>query len=635
MSWRHEEQNWLVSVPTDFRDQCKKIVTGPEIQSLAKTRLNANQLIILSETIEKLQNNGVNLSPLSNFHLGILGNATTTLYVNALRGAAARHGVNLSTTQAAYDQVMQTALDQNALLHKKNVDSVLLALDYHGLPFDEGTQEAIEYVKSIRDCLSVPVIHQTIVCPPEPQLGSLDARENGTLRKKIIEFNAALLEIATEQSDYVFDVADLANMIGVQNWQDPAQWNLYKLPFSQNMMPVYVDHVGRILSAIRGLSKKCLVLDLDNTIWGGVIGDDGLDGIKIGQGDGVSEAYLNIQRTILMLRDRGIILAVSSKNDDEVARKPFRDHPEMLLKENHISVFQANWNDKASNLELIAKKLNIGLDALVFLDDNPVERAQVREALPMVSVPELPADPSYFSRVLLNAGYFEAVSFTKDDKKRAEQYHSNALRAELQTKTRDIGQFLNSLNMKLEIGQFTDFNKGRVTQLINKTNQFNLTTRRYTETEVNKMMLDNSVITLQARLIDKFGDNGLITVGIGRVKGEICTIDTWLMSCRVLGRRVEEAFLGAFVSSAQKLGAKTLEGVYVPSEKNSMVAEHYKRLGFTLATQKLMKLLGAYHCVPIKYLNYLFRLYNKNIIKKINTIYYCLKSTLFYHLLLI
>ena len=254
-----------------------------------------------------------------------------------------------------------------------------------------------------------------------------------------------------------------------------------------------------------------------------------------------------------MLRDRGIILAVSSKNDDTVARQPFREHPDMLLKEKHISVFQANWEDKSSNLEIIAKTLNIGLDALVFLDDNPVERAQVRAALPMVSVPELPADPSSFSRVLLNAGYFETVSFSSDDKKRAEQYSSNALRAELQTKARDMDQFLNSLDMKLEIGPFSDFNKGRVTQLINKTNQFNLTTRRYTENEVNEMMADPSVIKLRARLIDKFGDNGLITVAIGRVKGEICTIDTWLMSCRVLGRRVEEAFLSAIVSEAQKI----------------------------------------------------------------------------------
>jgi FkbH-like protein len=581
MSWRHEEQKWLTSAPADFRDQCRKVATGAEIKSLAGTRLNANQLVTLSKTIEKLQNDGVRLSPLSNFHLGVLGNATTCLYVNALKGAAARYGVNLSTTQAEYDQVMQTALDPSAPIHTVGVDAVLLALDYHGLPFDAGAQAAIEYVKAIRDGLSAPIIYQTIVCPPEPQLGSLDASEDATLLKKVMEFNAALFELAAQQSDYVLDVSSLANMVGTQNWQDPAQWNLYKLPFSQNMMPVYVDHVARMLSAIRGLSKKCLVLDLDNTIWGGVIGDDGLNGIKIGQGDGVGEAHLDLQRTVLMLRDRGIILAVSSKNDDAVARQPFREHPDMLLKEKHISVFQANWKDKASNLEVIAKTLNIGLDALVFLDDNPVERAQVREVLPMVSVPELPADPSSFSRVLLNAGYFETVSFSTDDKKRAEQYSSNALRAELQTKARDMEQFLNSLNMKLEIGPFNDLNKGRVAQLINKTNQFNLTTRRYTENEVNEMMADTSVIKLQARLIDRFGDNGLITVAIGRVECEICTIDTWLMSCRVLGRRVEEAFLSAIVLEAQKLGAKTLEGLYVPSEKNTMVAEHYKKLGFS------------------------------------------------------
>ena len=602
MSWRHEEQKWLTPPPVDFRDQCRKIATGTEIQSLAKTRLNASQLVTLSKTIEQLQNAGSNLSPLSHFHLGILGNATTCLYVNALRGATARYGVNLETTQAEYDQVMQTAMDPNDRLHTVGVDAVLLALDYHGLPFDAGAKAAIEYVKTIRDCLSAPIIYQTIVSPPEPLLGSLDAIESGTMLNKVMEFNAALFELAAQQSDYVFDVANLANMVGTQNWQDQAQWNLYKLPFAQKLMPVYVDHVGRMLSAIRGLSKKCLVLDLDNTIWGGVIGDDGLSGIKIGQGDGVGEAHLDIQRTVLMLRDRGIILAVCSKNDDAVARQPFRKHPDMLLKENHISVFQANWKDKASNLEVIAKTLNIGLDALVFLDDNPVERKQVRDALPMVSVPELPTDPSSFSRILLNAGYFETVSFSADDKRRAEQYRSNALRAELQIKARDMGQFLNSLDMKLEIGPFNDFNKGRVVQLINKTNQFNLTTRRYTENEIDDMMSDASVITLQARLIDKFGDNGLISVGIGRIEGKICIIDTWLMSCRVLGRRVEEAFLSAFASSAQKLGADILEGLYVASEKNSMVADHYKKLGFTKtdvnANETTWRLSVSEHIIP-------------------------------------
>ncbi len=415
-------------------------------------------------------------------------------------------------------------------------------------------------------------------------MGSLDASESETLLKKVIDFNAALIELAKQHNDYLFDIANLATMIGTQNWQDPAQWNLYKLPFAQNMMPVYADHVGRILSAIRGLSKKCLVFDLDNTIWGGVIGDDGLNGIKIGQGDGVGEAYLDVQRTLLKLSERGIILAVSSKNDNTVARQPFLHHPDMILNEKHISVFQANWQDKASNIEAIAKILNIGLNAIVFLDDNPVERAQVREALPMVSVPELPSDPSLFSRILLNAGYFESVNFSSDDKKRAEQYRSNALRVELKTKTRDLEMFLTSLEMKIEIGPFNDFNKGRVAQLINKTNQFNLTTRRYTENEINKMMSDSSIITLQARLIDKFGDNGLISVGIGRIKGEVCEIDTWLMSCRVLGRRVEEVFLSAFVLSAQKLGVKTLEGIFIPSENNSIVAEHYQKLGFTLVS---------------------------------------------------
>jgi FkbH-like protein len=586
MNWRHEEQKWMVTPPKDFREQCKTLKTASDIQSLASTRLNVNQLVNLSSVIKKLQDAGADLSPLTPFRLGVLGNATTCLYVNALAAAAARYGVNLNIEQVEYDQVIQTALNLESPLYLAKPNAILLALDYHGLPFDTTLPGALDYLQTIRDGLSqgcdAPVIYQTIACPPTPLFGSLDVSIHDTLRSKIIDFNRALIKRAQDRGDYVFDVAALVEMIGTQNWHDPAQWNLYKLPFAQNLMPVYVDHIGRMVSSIRGLSKKCLVLDLDNTLWGGVIGDDGLDGIKVGQGDGIAEAHLDIQKTALSLRTRGIILAVCSKNDDAVARKPFQKHPDMLLREEHIAVFQANWKDKATNLEAIAKALNIGLNALVLLDDNPAERAQVRESLPTVSVPELPDDPSYFSRILLNAGYFESVSFSEDDRKRAEQYRANAERAELQSSSRNMTDFLESLNMILKIGSFNNFNLTRVTQLINKTNQFNLTTHRYTETEVKAMMGDPSIITLQARLTDRFGDNGLITVGIGRLDDDVCDIDTWLMSCRVIGRRVEEAILNFFVSQARFKGAYKLRGRYIPSEKNSMVVDHYKKLGFTV-----------------------------------------------------
>jgi FkbH-like protein len=283
----------------------------------------------------------------------------------------------------------------------------------------------------------------------------------------------------------------------------------------------------------------------------------------------------------LELRERGIVLAVSSKNTDAVARRPFREHPEMLLREEHFAVFQANWLDKPANLEAIAKALNIGLDALVMLDDNPAERAQIRAALPMVAVPELPRDPSWFAWYLMAAGYFETVAYSSEDAGRADSYASDARRAEVMTGARDLGDYLGSLEMRIRFAPFDAKGRQRIAQLINKTNQFNLTTRRYSEADVEEMEKSDSAFTLQVRLEDKFGDLGMIGVVICRADGgDRWDIDTWLMSCRVLGRRVEEAMLAEVVREARRYGIRQLIGTYMPTAKNAMVRDHYAKLGF-------------------------------------------------------
>jgi len=356
---------------------------------------------------------------------------------------------------------------------------------------------------------------------------------------------------------------------------------LAKLPFASAYLPLYAEHVGRTIAAQRGKSRRCLILDLDNTVWGGIIGDDGLEGIVIGQGDATGEAHLDVQQTALALRDRGIVLAVSSKNNDEIARQPFREHPEMLLKEEHLAVFQANWNDKATNITAIAKELALGLDAMVFLDDNPVERNLVRGMLPQVAVPELPDNPALYTRYLLAGGFFEAVAFSDEDRKRAEFYQDNARRVALQQQVGDLDAYLVSLAMKITFQAFDDTGRSRITQLINKSNQFNLTTKRYSEDEVKDAQYSPDCFTLQVRLADVFGDNGMISVIICRRNGEDWEIDTWLMSCRVLGRKVERAVLQEILSQARQQGIKRLLGVYIPTERNQLVEEHYAKLGFT------------------------------------------------------
>lgn len=588
----HEHQYWLPAAPKDFRAVVKQISQdestpcGAEIAKLASYRLNDNQLTSLSKVIKAKQDGQVNLSPLTAFKLGVLGNGTTCLYVPMLAAAAARYGVSLSLEQAEYDQVMHSALDASSSMNIEKLDAVLLAIDFHGLPLggEDVAKAAIDYLRHLREGLkqggSRSVIFQTIVCPPAALMGAYDIRAQHTLRAQILEVNAALVDMAAENSDYILDIAAVAEMIGTQNWINPSQWNQYKLSCAQELSPVYVDHIGRLLGAIRGKSRKCLVLDLDNTVWGGVIGDDGMNGIKIGQGDGIGEAYVEVQKMALALRERGVVLAVCSKNNDDVAREPFRSHPDMVLKEEHISVFQANWQDKASNLEAIAKTLNIGLDALVFMDDNPVERAQVRGELPMVAVPELPEDVSYYARTVQNAGYFEAVSFSEDDKKRAAQYSENAKRAELQAGARYMGQFLDSLEMHIHIAEIDELSVTRAAQLVNKTNQFNLTTKRYTQNEVEAMMRDEAWLGFQVRLEDKFGDNGLIAVVLVKREDNRFIIDSWLMSCRVLGRRVEEAVMDAIVQNAKRKGVSEITGHYIPTAKNAMVEQHYKKLGF-------------------------------------------------------
>jgi FkbH-like protein len=381
--------------------------------------------------------------------------------------------------------------------------------------------------------------------------------------------------------DVMLDVAHLANTVGLANWHSPTQWNMAKLPFSDDYCPLYAEHVCRIIGALRGKSRRCLILDLDNTVWAGVIGDDGLEGIQLAEGDATGEAYRAVQRLALDLRGRGIVLAVCSKNEDETARLPFRKHPEMLLRENHIAVFQANWNDKPANIRAIAEELSLGLDSMVFLDDNPAERAHVRQVLPEVAVPELPADPALYARTLFAAGYFETVVFSREDLGRANFYQENARRVELQRQSGDLDVYLRSLNMEITFQPFDETGRARIAQLINKSNQYNLTTRRYTEADVSQMANDLACFTMQVRLSDTFGDNGMISAVICREDrpGE-WEIDTWLMSCRVLGRRVEHMVLKFITEQAKKRRIHKLKGTYIRTDRNKLVEDHYPKLGF-------------------------------------------------------
>ena len=600
MNQLYAELQWLPRGPHDFSARLKSLgnsdgTAGGEIQALASHALNLNQLTSLAKAIGKVRGSGRSLDPLVPFRLAVLSNSTFDLIIPALVASAARHGIALEAIQPEYDQVAQEALTPDSKVNSSKPDAVLFALDYRALPLklhlgdgrasSATVQGVLGYLRSLRNSIKTNTnavcIFQTFAPPAEPLFGSLDRALQGTMSTLIDQINRGLAESVLVSGDVLLDVAGLAATVGLAEWHDPQLWNLAKFSFSDQLIPLYADHVGRTVAAIRGKGGKVLILDLDNTVWGGVIGDDGLHGINVAQGDARGEAHLAVQRMALDLRQRGIVLAVCSKNTDEVAREPFERNPEMLLKLDHIAVFQANWDDKATNIQAIAEELSLGLDTMVFLDDNPVERGLVRKLLPQVAVPELPEEPAYFARTLAAGGYFEAVTFAGEDLKRADFYQNNARRASLQQQVEGVDAYLASLDMTITFQPFDSIGRARIVQLINKSNQYNLTTRRYADPEVCAAENNPEVFTMQVRLADIFGDNGMISVVICRPsESGVWEIDTWLMSCRVLGRKVEHMVLREILDHAREAGIHKLVGMYRPTDRNKLVIDHYAKLGF-------------------------------------------------------
>ncbi len=533
------------------------------------------------------------------YRLALLSSSTTAHLPGALRIAALRAGLWLTVYEADYGQFRQELEAPGSGLHAFRPDGVLFAFDAEyicaGVTASSSTAEAEAALQAVRADLVAcwgkareafgAVLQQTVLPTPPTLLGANEHRLPGSHAAFVAQVNTALRAWADAEGVDLVALDAAAARDGLAAWHDPMLWRRAKQDVHPAAAPMYGELVARVMAARAGKSRKCLVLDLDNTLWGGVIGDDGLDGIRLGQGDALGEGFLAVQRYARELGRRGIILAVCSKNDEANAWEPFDKHPEMVLRRQDIACFVANWSDKADNIALIARRLNIGLDSLVFVDDNPFERNRVREALPMVAVPELPEEPALAPHALAAAGYFEAVAVTGEDRARTAQYDGNARRDAERGRHTDLAAYLRSLEMQAPWGYFDSFNRQRIVQLINKTNQFNLTTRRYDEADYDAFLCDDNVVGIHVRLIDRFGDNGLIGVVIAKQDETALAIDTWLMSCRVLGRGVEAATLSILVAEAARRGATHLTGEYIPSAKNGMVRDHYDKLGFRLIGQ--------------------------------------------------
>jgi FkbH-like protein len=527
--------------------------------------------------------------------LAILGSSTTDQLAPLIELFAFAADVPVEFYQAPYGTFRQEIYDPGSALYEFAPKLVFLATGWRDLgnvPRLDATRDEVHAAVE-RECeawaslwsaahgrLACQIIQNNFDAPALRALDNHEMRHPGSLGGYVARVNLAMSERAPAYVT-IHDADHLSASAGRHSWGDPRYYHLAKFICAPEAQVDYAHSVASLIVAASGAAKKCLVLDLDNTLWGGVIGDDGLGGIQLGQGSPEGEAFLAFQHYVLALRHRGVILAVCSKNDEHNAREPFEKHPEMALKLGDISCFVANWNDKASNLRFIAQQLNIGLDSLVFVDDNPAERSIVRQLAPEVAVPEMPTDPAGYVRALERHRYFQTLSLEAEDFKRTDFYRANAERdALLQASPGDIHQFLASLDMTGRIEPISALTLERSTQLINKSNQFNLTSRRYSTAEVMARSTDPAWCTASVFLADRFGDNGLISVVMAQERDAALLIDTWLMSCRVLKRGVEQHVLNHLVERARERGLRTLRGVYIASAKNGMVTDHYETLGF-------------------------------------------------------
>ena len=532
---------------------------------------------------------------LSPFRLFVFSSATVSHIVDQMIGTALRQGILLEVAFCEYEQPLSWLERNAAMLPDFAADAVLFAFDSESLRLspaigsdDDETvvigralQSVERLAARVRSVSKSTIIVQTLAGDSKSPHLHMDAWLPGGVSRLRRRFNDALARSSRENAFVIFDAAAVAEAVGHSQWGAGRYSFIAKYPFATACIPLYTDRLATLIAAMSGKSKRVLVLDLDNTLWSGVIGDDGMDGIVLAAGNPKAEPHRAVQRMALAYKSRGVVLCISSKNTESVALEVLRSHPDMILREKDVAAFRINWTDKASNIAALAKSLDLGLESFVFLDDNPAERKQVRDALPQVSVPELPADPAEWLPVFEAAGYFEQVNFTAEDRDRAEYYKSNAQRADLQESAGDQEAFLRSLGMVMTVAPFDAPGRARIAQLIAKSNQFNTTTRRYSEAEVAALAADPGVVAMQVRLRDLFGDNGMISVVICRKDLAHWNIDLWLMSCRVLGRKVENAVLAELARRARADGACRLTGLYIPSSKNALVRDLYERLGFT------------------------------------------------------
>lgn len=548
-------------------------------------------------TIKELKNLiKLDISGHPSVKLAVIGDTATQLLCTAIRGTAVHRGYNIDLFEAEYNQVERQLLDPTSDLYQFDAEFIVIFQsthklgEYHSMLGTEQqatlADDRINFLASI--CSNPALEGKKIIYFNYPEIedtvfGSYANKVESSFTYQVRKLNYELMRLSQQFPNlFICDIAGLQNKLGRDQMFAANVYTSTEMILSVDSIPYVASRVMDIVCAIKGQFKKCLILDLDNTVWGGVIGDDGLEGIQLGHGLGIGKAFTEFQMWVKKLKQRGIIICVASKNNEDTAKEPFEKHPDMVLKLDDIAVFQANWETKVDNIRTIQSILNIGFDSMVFLDDNPFERNMVRENIKGITVPGLPEDPAEYLEYLYSLNLFETASYSNLDKDRTKQYQVEAQRVSLSKTFTNEADFLKSLNMVSVVSGFTKFNTPRVAQLSQRSNQFNLRTVRYTDADIEALANDPNVIDLSFTLEDKFGDNGLIAVIIMKpLDKETLFVDTWFMSCRVLKRGMENFTLNTMVEKAKAAGYKKIVGEYLPTPKNKMVENHYTGLGFT------------------------------------------------------
>ena len=527
--------------------------------------------------------------------IAILGGSSTAEVRDLIEVFLLNEGFRPSFYESEYNKFFEDLMFENKKLKDFQPDIIYLHTSFVNILSFPEMGESEQNIKDnadrefsrykdlwsqIESELNCPVIQNNFELPRDRPMGNLDFSDVHGRTNFIMRLNHLFSEYARRNSNlHINDIFYLSSWVGLERWHDKTLWYATKYAISFEALPILAHNITNIMKTLFGKTRKCLVLDLDNTIWGGVIGEQGLSGLEIGKDTPIGEAFTAFQNYIKELKQRGIILAVCSKNDLNIAKEGF-SHPDSILKLDDITVFKANWEPKHENIKSIAREINIDLASLVFLDDNPSEREIVSSQTPAVKVPNLGEDVARYIEILDRSGCFETVSISPEDLERNRAYSDNIKRQELGARYENYDEFLRSLEMKAEIKQFTTIYLERITQLVNKTNQFNLTTKRFTFPQLEEISNDPRYITLYGRLRDKFGDNGLISVMIGEICNDIIHIRLWLMSCRVIKRGMEHAMFDQFIKESKKRGIKNIKGAYLKSAKNNIVSSLYGDLGF-------------------------------------------------------